>query len=202
MKITCLNIWMTNCYILESDKGVIIIDPAYKREKLANILKENEDKERLILLTHGHYDHVGGAEYLRNETGVKIGIGTLDEPYLQDDVLSCAVNFGRSLNPFYADFKYNDGDIIKVGDMEIKVMGTAGHTAGGVSYLCGENLFCGDTLFKLSVGRTDFPKGSAEELERSVKKLYTLPDSTVVYSGHGESSTIGFEKNNNPYVRM
>ncbi len=201
MKITCNNIWMTNCYFIETEKSAIVIDPGYKRESILNFLKENAGKERLILLTHGHFDHIGGADYLRQETGVKIGIGALDVPALSDDVLSCAVNFKRHLNPFGADYEYSDGDVIKVGDLEIKVISTSGHTVGGVAYLIEQNLFSGDTLFKLSVGRTDFAGGSFAELESSIKRLYTLPDETIVYAGHGESSTIGFEKQNNPFVR-
>lgn len=201
MKITCNNIWMTNCYFLETEKTAIVIDPGYKRESILTFLNENEGKERLILLTHGHFDHIGGADYLRQETGVKIGIGALDVPALSDDVLNCAVNFKRKLEPFTADFEYLDGDVIKVGDIELKVISTPGHTVGGVSFLCGNNLFSGDTLFKTSVGRTDFEGGSFEELEKSIKKLYTLPDETVIYAGHGESSTIGFEKKYNPFVR-
>ncbi len=202
MKITCNNIWMTNCYFLETEKAAIVIDPGYKREGILNFLKENEAKERLILLTHGHFDHIGGAEFLRNETGVKIGIGALDNAALSDDVLSCAVNFKRKLNPFSADILYNDGDEICVGDIKLKVIACPGHTVGGVSYLCGENLFAGDTLFKLSVGRTDFAGGNFEDLEKSVRKLYALPDETIVYSGHGEQSSIGYEKKYNPYVRF
>ncbi len=201
MKITCLNIWMTNCYLLETEKAAIVIDPGYKREGILNFLKENEHKERLILITHGHFDHISGAEYLRNEIGVKIGIGALDEPALRDDELNCAVNFKRKINPFEADFKYNDGDKITVGDIELSVMLTAGHTVGGVCYLCENYAFTGDTLFNCSVGRTDFIGGSFKELEASIKRLYTLPDETVVYAGHGESTTIGYEKQNNPFVR-
>lgn len=201
MKITCNNIWMTNCYFLETEKTAIVIDPGYKRDSILTFLNDNEDKERLILLTHGHFDHIGGADYLRRKTGVKIGIGALDVPALSDDVLNCAVNFKRKLEPFTADFEYLDGDVIKVGDIELKVISTPGHTVGGVSFLCGNNLFSGDTLFKTSVGRTDFEGGNFEELEKSIKKLYTLPDETVIYAGHGESSTIGFEKKYNPFVR-
>ncbi len=201
MEIICNNIWMTNCYFLQSEKAAIVIDPGYERESIVAFLDENKDKERLILLTHGHFDHIGGADVLRQKTGVKIGIGALDVPALSDNALNCADLFNRKLEPFSADYKYADGDLIKVGDIELRVISTPGHTVGGVSYLCGENLFSGDTLFKTSVGRTDFIGGNFEELENSIRKLYTLPDETVVYSGHGESSTIGFEKKYNPFVR-
>lgn len=201
MKIICNNIWMTNCYFLETEKAAIVIDPGYERESIVAFLNENKDKERLILLTHGHFDHIGGADYLRQKTGVKIGIGALDVPALSDNDLNCAYLFKRNLESFSVDFGFVDGDLIKVGDIELKVISTPGHTVGGVSYLCGENLFSGDTLFKTSIGRTDFRGGNFEELEKSIKKLYTLPDDTIVYSGHGESTTIGFEKKYNPFVR-
>lgn len=202
MKITPLNIWMTNCYLIETEKAVIIIDPAFKRQKLVDFLKENEDKERLVLITHAHFDHIGGAVNLREETGVKIGIGALDNPALSDDDLNCAASFNRSLTPFEADCLYNDGDVIKVGNIELTVITTPGHTVGGVSYITENVVFTGDTLFKVSVGRTDFAGGDFDVLEKSIKKLYTLPDETIVYPGHGESTTIGFEKQNNPFVRL
>lgn len=201
MKITCKTIWMTNCYLIEGERGVVVIDPGYKREAILDFLKENEDKERLILLTHGHFDHIGGAEYLRLETGVKIGIGALDEPALSDDVLNCAVNFNRVISPFNADYLYNDGDVISVGDITLKVMHTPGHTVGGVCYLADGVVFTGDTLFKGTIGRDEFPGGDLETLKKSVKRLYTLDEDTVIYAGHGDSSTIGIEKNENPFVR-
>jgi glyoxylase-like metal-dependent hydrolase (beta-lactamase superfamily II) len=202
MKITCKNIRMTNCYLVEGEKGAVVIDPGYKREAILDFLKENENKERLILLTHGHFDHIGGAEYLRSQTGVKIGIGALDEPALSDNELNCAVNFKRTLPAFSADYLYNDGDKISVGDLDFTVIACPGHTVGGISLLCDGNLFSGDTLFKDSVGRTDFQGGSFSDLEKSIKRLYTLPDSTAVLPGHGEQSTVGHEKYYNPFVRV
>ena len=130
MNITCLTLRFTNCYLLETENAFIMIDPGYKREELLNILKEREGKERLMLLTHGHFDHIGGADYLRQETGVKIGIGALDEPALSDNELNCAVNFKRTLPPFNADYLYNDGDKISVGDIEFEVIACPGHTVG------------------------------------------------------------------------
>ena len=97
---------------------------------------------------------------------------------------------------------YNDGDKISVGDINFEVIACPGHTVGGISLLCDGNLFSGDTLFKESVGRTDFGGGSFSQLEKSIKRLYTLPDDTVVLPGHGEQSTIGHEKIYNPFVRI
>ena len=202
MKITCKNIWMTNCYLVEGENGAVVIDPGYKREAILDFLKENENKERLILLTHGHFDHIGGAEYLRSQTGVKIGIGALDEPALSDNELNCAVSFKRTLPPFSADYLYNDGDRISVGDIEFEVIACPGHTVGGISLLCEGNLFSGDTLFRESVGMINVNDIKLRDLEKSIKRLYTLPDDTAVLPGHGEPSTVGHEKNYNPFVRI
>ena len=201
MNITCLTLRFTNCYLLETENAFIMIDPGYKREKLLEILREKKGKERLILLTHGHFDHIGGADYLRQETGVKIGIGALDEPALRDEHLNCSDRFRPILPYFSADYTYNDGDVISVGDITLKVMHTPGHTVGGVCYLADGVVFTGDTLFKGSIGRDEFPGGDFETLKKSVKRLYNLDEDTVIYAGHGDSSTIGKEKNENPFVR-
>ncbi len=201
MKITCLNIRLTNCYLLETEKAAVVIDPGYKRENVLEFLKANVGKERLILITHGHFDHIGGADYLRQETGVKIGIGALDVPALSDEYLNCSEHFRTVIPPFSADYTYNDGDAVIVGDILLKVLHTPGHTVGGVCYLGDGVVFTGDTLFKGSIGRDDFPGGNFADLEKSIKRLYMLDDNTVIYAGHGEESTIGEEKKTNPFVR-
>jgi len=189
-----------NCYLISTEKAAIVIDPGFKSPEAEEFLTENSHKERLILLTHSHFDHIGGAELLRNKTHTEIAIGEVEGPDLLNREL--LEYFHAHFEPFSADILLRDNEIIKVGDLEIKVIFTPGHTRGGVSYYINDTLFSGDTLFFESVGRTDFPGGDADTLTRSVKQLYAdFPDNTPVLPGHGEATTIGHEKMCNPYVR-
>lgn len=190
-----------NCYLVSSENGAIIIDPGFYTSELEDFFEENSTKEGLILLTHAHFDHIGGALKLREKTDVKIGIGEFENKFLSDSSVNLSYLFGESLKPFSADVLFKDKEKFTVGDIEIEVIHTPGHTFGGVSYLIGDYLFSGDTLFNCSIGRTDFPTGDFETLSKSIKKLYTLPNETKVLSGHGNATNIGYEKNFNPFVR-
>ena len=203
MKIKTLHLGLikTNCYLISTEKAAVVIDPGFDRPSTLDFLNENADKERLVLLTHAHFDHIGGAEALREKTGVKIGIGELDADALSDTELNLSDMFRAHVAPFKADLIFKDGDIIKVGDLELKVINTPGHTVGGVSYLTEDKLFSGDTLFEASIGRTDFTGGDLNVLKRSVKKLFELPPDTKVYPGHGNSTTIAREKEYNMFAR-
>ena len=189
-----------NCYLVSSDNAAIVIDPGYESQEAEEFLKENSGKQRLILLTHSHFDHIGGAEKLRDNTDTKIAIGETEAPSLLDKSLT--EMFGVDINPFSADIELKDNEIVTVGDLEIKVIFTPGHTKGGVCYYINGVLFSGDTLFHESIGRTDFPGGSFAILKESVKMLYADFDGkTPVLSGHGEETTIEHERNFNPYIR-
>ena len=201
IKVVPLGHIQTNCYMLKGEKGAILIDPGFKSEITKNFLEENKDKERLILLTHAHFDHIGGAPFLREDSGVKIAIGKDEAENLTNPLVNLSVQFHAKFDTFNADIALEDGQELTVGDLSFKVMFTPGHTTGGAVYLFDGILFSGDTLFYESVGRTDFPGGDGEVLENSIRKLYTLPDSTPVFPGHGPQSTIGHEKKFNPYVR-
>lgn len=202
MKIKTLHLGLikTNCYLISTEKAAVVIDPGFVRETPLDFLNENSDKERLILLTHAHFDHIGGAEDLREKTGVKIGIGELDAGGLADTALNLSDMFHANIAPFKPDLTFKNGEKITVGDIEFKVIETPGHTVGGVSYLTGDCLFSGDTLFEGSIGRTDFPGGDLKVLKRSVKRLVTLPNDTKVYPGHGDFTTIARERDNNMFV--
>lgn len=191
----------TNCYLVYTEKTAIVIDPGSYDVRVEEYLQNAREKQRIILLTHCHFDHIADAERLSKATDTKIAIGAMDNDGLSDPNINLCNLFGADVKPFSADILLEDGGVLTVGDTEIKVISTPGHTVGGVCYLIGSNLFSGDTLFKLSIGRTDFPNGSFKILETSVKKIYNLPDDTKVYSGHGEPTSIGFEKKNNPFVR-
>jgi len=190
-----------NCYMIKTQNAAIVIDAGFESEYVTDFLLSNQDKERMILLTHCHFDHIGGANDLREKTNTKIGIGEYDAEGLFDNKINLSYNFMSPIKPFKADVLFENNQTFSVGDLEFTVLHTPGHTKGGVCYLFGDVLFSGDTLFEGSIGRTDFPGGSFKTLENSVKQLYTLNEETVVLSGHGQSTTIKNEKLFNPFIR-
>ena len=190
-----------NCYLISTEKSAIVIDPGFPSLITENFLKENSQKERLILLTHAHFDHISGALRLRDETDTKIGIAELENPALSNAYLNLGELFGTIVTPFSADILFKDNDVISVGDLTFKVLHTPGHTVGGACYLFDDILFSGDTLFHGSIGRTDFPGGDFSVLEQSIKRLYSLDRKTVVLSGHGDETTIENEIKFNPFIR-
>ena len=202
MKINCLPLGdiQTNCYLISTEKAALVIDPGFISKAVEDFLSENCDKERLILLTHAHFDHIGGACDLRAKTETKIAIGEFENASLSDKNVNLCNLFGADIKPFSADITLKDNQDFSVGDIYIKVFHTPGHTAGGVSYLIDNYLFSGDTLFLESIGRTDFPQGDFSVLFASVKRLYQLDDNISVFAGHGDKTTIAHEKMYNPFV--
>ena len=194
-----------NCYIVETEHAAVVIDPGYLEKQMTSYVAENPDKIKFILLTHRHFDHVNAANALRKMTGAKIVIHELDEGGLFSDLLSLASmagNFYGHADPdAHADVYVDEGDTVTAGEMVFKVLYTPGHSEGGVCYLCENNLFSGDTLFKGSIGRTDFPSSNNMEMRESLDRLCTLPDETVVYPGHGDMTTIGYEKQTNMFLK-
>ncbi|MBQ8882337.1 MAG: MBL fold metallo-hydrolase [Clostridia bacterium] len=189
-----------NAYILSNGQNAFVIDPGDEAEKIEQIIIDKGLKLSAVLLTHGHFDHCNGAKYLQN-LGAKVYLHYDDKKLIETDgnlARFCSINFNR----FSPDFLIGDGDKIDFGGNDISVIHTPGHTDGSVCYLIGNKLFSGDTLFFLSVGRVDFPSGSAEKMRKSLVKLCNLDENITVFSGHGEQTSIGFEKKNNPYVEI
>src|SRR5680860_191258 len=193
-----------NCYLYAcaESKKAVIIDPGADGEKIYRWILEKGLKVDYILLTHGHVDNIGGVDELRDLLGnVLVGIHADDAGMLTDGKKNLSSYFGPGLVLQSADFLLQDGQEITIGREKLKVLTTPGHSPGGVCFLGNEGLFSGDTLFAGSIGRTDFPGGSLEQLLQGVKdKLLTLPEDTRVFPGHGEETNIGEEKRNNPFL--
>lgn len=194
----------TNCYFVINDdtKEIFIVDPGASAGRLAEIMDEEKLNPVAILLTHGHFDHAGAAAELAERYGIKIYAHEDERETLENPAINLSVWEGRKVS-YRADCYLKDEQEIDIAGFHIRVFHTPGHTVGGCCYfLPYQNVvFCGDTLFAQSVGRTDFPKGSASELIRSIKeKLMTLPEDVTVYPGHNEITTIGTERMYNPYL--
>lgn len=194
-----------NCYIVETENSAVIIDPGFLERDIEKYIAENLDKVKYILLTHRHFDHLNAAVKVRKLTGAKIVINELDEGGLYSDMLSLAsmvgTFYGKADPDAHADIYVSEGDTVTVGDMVFTVMETPGHTEGGVCYVCDNVIFSGDTLFKGSIGRTDFPSSSNSDMRKSLDRLCLLPDSMLVYPGHGPKTTIGEEKRSNMFLK-
>ena len=194
----------TNCYILSNDaKDCIIVDPGDEAGRISALIDSEKLHVSAILLTHGHFDHIGAVNELRAVYACPVYAGADEEKMLKDPALnSCGFGLGAPI--VIEDVTYlQDEQIICPAGFSIKTLFTPGHTPGGVCYYLEKEgiLFSGDTLFCMSVGRTDFPGGSSSTLIRSIKtKLLPLPDSTKVYTGHGEETDIAFEKANNYFL--
>ena len=198
----------TNCYIVicERTGESLIIDPGFSEKEAKNILKEVARcgfKVKQILNTHGHVDHISGNGILKKLTGADILIHKDDASMLTDPSRNLSYMLGYSIISPEADRLVKDGETVKVGDLKFTVIHNPGHTKGSISLFSEEEkvVFTGDALFAGSIGRTDLPGSSFEEMMHSLRdKLMGLPEETVVYPGHGGKTTIGREKRVNPFL--
>lgn len=192
----------TNTYLIAEGSQAIVIDPGADYDIITARLKNLNASPKFVLITHAHFDHIGAVAEFAAE-GASVYISKLDYDLLkQADFYVDLGFFGESVNPFSADCFVSDGQEYNLCNHNFSVISTPGHTPGGVCYILdGKYTFSGDTLFRLSVGRTDFPLCSHFDLIKSVKKLFALPGDYTVFPGHGEKTTLDFERKNNRYVR-
>ena len=192
-----------NCYILadEKTKEAVVIDPGDDAQEILKIIKDKGLKVKYIVNTHGHFDHIGANKALKDATGAALLIHEGDAPMMASAPMQSRAFGMNSVTSPHADRYVKHGDVIKAGEVSLTVLHTPGHSPGGISLLEQGMVFTWDTLFAGSIGRTDLPGGDLMTLLRSIKAhLMTLPDDTKVFSGHGPASTIGEEREENPFL--
>ena len=210
-KVFVFNPFAENTYLVYDTNGdCAVIDPgnsnAFETRQLCSFIEDNHLTVKYLLITHGHIDHVVGVSDLVSRYGAKV----MAHPESSSDlkrvaVQSRAFGFGRGDEEVTVDESLQDGTLLQMGEGVLKVILTPGHAEGSVSFYAPAEgwVFTGDALFCRSIGRTDFPGGNFETLRASIRtRLFALPDDTEVFSGHGESTTIGEEKDFNPYVAV
>ena len=188
-----LGAYQTNCYILwdEDSDDCVVIDPGYQPEVVLAQTEKLGKNIVAILLTHGHFDHVGAVKDIVSETGCQV--------YLHPADLSMPPQM--TAGPLYYTHTYGEGDTLQLADLQLYVMHTPGHTPGSVCLRCQEHIFSGDTLFQGSCGRTDLPGGDWKTILQSLKRLAAMDGNYRVHPGHGPSTTLAEEKLYNPYMQ-
>ena len=193
-----------NCFIVscKSTNQAAIIDPGDDADNILNIVQTQSLDVKYILLTHGHFDHIGAVADVKKSTGAEIVMHKADN-FLLDVASQTAAAFGLPApDTFTVDLYVDDGDEILIGNLVSSIISTPGHSPGGICYKFDSDIFAGDTLFYGGIGRTDLPGGNYDQLIQSIQtKLFVLSDDMNVYCGHGPATTIGREKMYNPFVQ-
>ena len=190
------------CYLIdESTKKSAVTDPGDRSDELISEIEKNGSKLEYIFLTHGHFDHIGYAKQLADKFGAKIVTGKSNSKFLADPNYNLSFYYGEPLEPFNADILLSDGDVLMLGDSEIKYITTPGHTSGCGIFVFDNTIISGDALFCESYGRTDLPTGDLSTLTESLKKIKGIQGDYTIIPGHGEFTTLEHERKYNPLMR-
>lgn len=182
----------TNTYIVSKENNCVIIDPSFAGDKINDYVNEKKYKVLAILLTHGHYDHISATNELAKRYKCKVYVSSNDIQLLIDPILNGSRRYTKSdisVDKIYLS-SFDKEIILKLDNFMIDVLFTPGHTKGSCCYLIGNELFSGDTLFKDAIGRVDLPTGSAFDMDKSLKYIFSLKNDIVVFPGHGDETTI------------
>ena len=202
MKISAYSL-SANCYLIygENSKKACLIDAPEYNDEIMDAIESNGLSLEYIILTHGHFDHILGAEAFKEKTGAKIAVHELEKEYISDPEKSMTYFYGGGT--VAADIEFKDDDVLTFGGISLRVLHTPGHTKGSSFLIC-ENekiMFSGDTLFKNNIGRFDFYGGDYGVLMDSLQKLKSMDGDYTIYPGHGEATTLKSEIKTNPYMR-
>ncbi len=187
-----------NCYMLRSAETAVVIDPSALTETLKEFLRENRERQLFIIATHRHCDHIAAIPAIKEQFGGSVCVSAEDACGLMSQNESLGSYLGIFHSSVVPDITLNEGDVT-LGDITFKVLKTPGHTEGSICLIIDNAIISGDTLFHLSIGRTDFPSGNPRTMQESLKRLFALEEDYIVYPGHGEPTSLFYERNHNPY---